>query len=213
MDITLKNIVPQFLEKEKIEGSEIWGAEHVFRKSENIQVVAPSGSGKTSLIHFLYGMRKDYSGDILIEDKKLKRFNAPRLAELRAAQVSVIFQDLRLFKEFSAAKNLEVKRALAPFHSSSKITEMAERLGIANKLSQKAGTCSYGEQQRIAIIRALQQPFDFILMDEPFSHLDDDNSKKAMQLIEEEAAARGAAVILADLHPHSFFNAAHTFHL
>ena len=213
MDITLKNIVPQFLEKEKIEGSEIWGAEHVFRKGEQIQVVAPSGSGKTSLMHFLYGMRKDYSGNILIEDKKLKRFNAPRLAGMRAAQVSVIFQDLRLFKDFSAAKNIEVKRALAPFHSTSKIPEMAERLGIANKLSQKAGTCSYGEQQRIAIIRALQQPFDFILMDEPFSHLDDDNSKKAMQLIEEEAAARGGAVILADLHPLSFFNAGHIYHL
>jgi len=54
---------------------------------------------------------------------------------------------------------------------------MAERLGIQNKLQQAAGKCSYGEQQRIAIIRALQQPFDFIVLDEPFSHLDEDNSK------------------------------------
>ena len=90
---------------------------------------------------------------------------------------------------------------------------MAERLDIANKLTQNAGICSYGEQQRIAIIRALQQPFDFIIMDEPFSHLDENNREKAMQLIEEEAGVRGAAIILADLKPIEFFNAEHIIHL
>lgn len=77
---------------------------------------------------------------------------------------------------------------------------MAERLGIKNKLTQQAETCSYGEQQRIAIIRALQQPFDLIVLDEPFSHLDENNSKIALNLIEEEAAQRNASIILADLH-------------
>ena len=71
----------------------------------------------------------------------------------------------------------------------------------------KAGTCSYGEQQRIAIIRALQQPFNFIILDEPFSHLDEENSKKALALIEQEADKRGAGIILADLQHNPFFNA------
>jgi ABC-type lipoprotein export system ATPase subunit len=213
MSIILKNIIPQFLEKEKVEGSEIWKHEHVFSKGEKIQVVAPSGSGKTSLIHFLYGIRRDYSGNILLEDKKVKKLNAVKLADVRAEQFSIIFQDLRLFSDFSVLKNIEIKRSLSPFHAVSKTAEMAERLGIGNKLSQKAGTCSYGEQQRIAIIRALQQPFDFLLMDEPFSHLDESNGKKAMALIEEEVAARGAGIILADLQPIPFFNADRTLHL
>ena len=213
MTITLQKVVPQFLEKEKIERSEIWGHEQVFNKGEKIKIVAPSGSGKTSLVHFMYGLRKDYSGDILLEKKKLKGKTPARIAAIRATHLSIIFQDLRLFGDISVLQNLEIKRALAPFHSASRIPEMAEKLGIANKLSQKAGLCSYGEQQRIAIIRALQQPFDFIIMDEPFSHLDETNSKKAMSLIETEAAERGACIIIADLEPISFFNPDRILHL
>jgi len=213
MTITLKNIIPDFLEKEKILQSEIWGHEHIFKKGEKIQIVAPSGSGKTSLIHFIYGLRKDFKGDVLIGKKKMKDFSAPELADVRATQISIIFQDLRLFKDTGAAENIEVKRSLAPYHATSPIVAMAERLGIGTKLLQNAGTCSYGEQQRIAIIRSLQQPFDFILMDEPFSHLDENNSIKAMELIEEEAEQRGAAVIIADLAPVSFFNADRIIHL
>jgi putative ABC transport system ATP-binding protein len=213
MIISLKNIVPQFLEKEKIQQSGIWEHEHIFTKGKKIQIVAPSGSGKTSLVHFLYGLRNDYNGDVLFDNKKIKELSVTTLAHIRATQMSIIFQDLRLFKDFSVLQNIEIKRLLAPYHKSSLINGMAERLGIANKLTQNAGTCSYGEQQRIAIIRALQQPFDFIIMDEPFSHLDENNSKKAMQLIEEEAVKRGAGIILADLQPIPFFNADSTIHL
>lgn len=213
MVIALKNIAPQFLEKEKINQSAIWQHDHLFTKGEKIQIVAPSGSGKTSLVHFLYGLRNDYDGALLFNEKKVKSFSATQLAEMRATKMSVIFQDLRLFKDYSVAQNLEIKRVLHPFHTSSRINDMAERLGVENKLKQLAGTCSYGEQQRIAIIRALQQPFDFIIMDEPFSHLDETNSKKALELIEEEAAQRGAGIILADLHPIPFFEATRTLHL
>jgi putative ABC transport system ATP-binding protein len=213
MVIALKNIAPQFLEKEKMERSGIWQQEQNFTKTEKIQIVAPSGSGKTSLVHFLYGLRNDYAGTLLFNEEKIKTFSAPQLADMRATKMSVIFQDLRLFKDYSVAQNLEIKRALHPFHTTSRINEMAERLGVENKLKQLAGTCSYGEQQRIAIIRALQQPFDFIIMDEPFSHLDESNSKKALQLIEEEAALRDAGIILADLHPIPFFEATRTLHL
>ena len=213
MTVSLKNIIPRFLEKEKTDRSEIWGQDLVFRKGEKSQVVAPSGSGKTSLVHFIYGLRSDYDGDIYFGDKNIRAVAPPVLADLRAARMSIIFQDLRLFGDLTVFQNLAVKRALAPYHSDDRIPEMAERLGIGNKLSQTARTCSYGEQQRIAIIRALQQPFDCIIMDEPFSHLDETNSRKAMALIEEEAAARGAAIILADLEPISFFNANSILHL
>jgi ABC-type lipoprotein export system ATPase subunit len=213
MIIALKNIVPQFLEKEKIAQSTIWGHEHSFSKGEKIHIVAPSGSGKTSLIHFLYGIRKDYDGAVLVDNKKLQDSTPSALADMRATKMSIVFQDLRLFKDYSALQNIEIKKQLAPYHKEDRIVAMAERLGIANKLQQNAGTCSYGEQQRIAIIRALQQPFNFIVMDEPFSHLDDNNSKIAMQLIEEEANERGAGIILADLQAIPFFNADRTLHL
>ncbi len=213
MDILLDNIIPDFLEKEKTDKSEVWKKIVSFKEGQKTEIIAPSGSGKTSLIHFLYGMRKDYSGTLLFDIKNIKDINPPELADMRATKLSIVFQDLRLFKEFSVLQNLEIKRTLSPYHKNSLINEMAERLGITNKLSQNAGTCSYGEQQRIAIIRAMQQPFDFIILDEPFSHLDEQNGKKAMELIEEEAYKRGAGIILADLQHNPFFNADTTLHL
>ncbi len=81
---------------------------------------------------------------------------------------------------------------------------MAGRLGVSSKLDQPIRTCSYGEQQRIAIIRSLVQPFDFILLDEPYSHLDEDNRLKAMKLLYEQCEKRSAAMVFADLKPLDF---------
>ena len=69
------------------------------------------------------------------------------------------------------------------------------RLGIADKVDQKVGLMSFGQQQRVAMMRALVQPFDFILADEPISHLDDNNSRIMGQILMEEARKQGAGVI------------------
>lgn len=212
MQITIQQLAPVFLEKEKLQQSEIWNRDIAFSKGEKIQLVAPSGSGKTSLVHFLYGMRKDYTGKISFNGQDISKWNAEQTASARSNHISIVFQDLRLFTEHSALENISIKRSLQPF-GEDRITEMAKRLGIESKLPQNAGICSYGERQRIAIIRALQQPFDFIILDEPFSHLDEANSKKALALIEEEAAKRGAAIILADLEPVPFYKADKTINL
>ncbi len=206
-NIVLQNLFPDFLEKEKIERSQIWNEHITIHKGDRLQIVAPSGSGKTSLVHFLYGLRKDYHGSILFDGKNTKTFSPEDFAKNRQTHLSVIFQDLRIFPEQTARENIDIKRMLQPFHSQSQIESMTGALGVSTKLNQPGKTCSYGEQQRIAIVRALQQPFDFILMDEPFSHLDENNRKKAMALIEEEATKRGAAIILADLKPIEYFKA------
>ena len=213
MEISLNNIIPDFLEKEKTDTSDVWKKTVEIKEGNKTEIIAPSGSGKTSLIHFLYGLRKDYKGTLLFNNENIKNITPIGLADIRAMQLSIVFQDLRLFKDFSVFQNLEIKRTLAPYHKTSLINEMSDKLGITNKLSQKAGTCSYGEQQRISIIRALQQPFNFIILDEPFSHLDEANSIKAMALIEEEADKRGAGIILADLQHNPFFKAGRTLHL
>ncbi len=213
MQIKLQNVKPDFLEPEKISKSQIWNTSVDFANKENVQIVAPSGSGKTSLIHFLYGLRKDYSGTIAYDNNNIAGFDAEEFSIYRQQYISIVFQDLRLFPEQTVLQNLEIKRLLNPFHNESKIEAMANRLGIGNKLNKLCKTCSYGEQQRIAIIRSLQQPFDFLLLDEPFSHLDENNRKKAMELMEEETAARNAAIILADLKPIEYFNAAKTLYL
>ncbi len=213
MQIQLQKVVPTFIEEEKISRSQIWNGSVIFKEGEKIEIVAPSGSGKTSLIHFLYGLRKDYNGTIAYDANSIMAFDAEHFAIYRQQHISIVFQDLRLFAEQTVLQNLEIKRQLNPYHTESKIAAMAKRLGIENKLTKLCKTCSYGEQQRIAIIRALQQPFNFLLLDEPFSHLDEANRKKAMELMEEEAALRKATIVLADLKAIEYFNADRTLHL
>ena len=212
MTITLQDVLPSYFEESRRQQSEVWGKQLVFNKGEYIKIVAPSGSGKSSLTHFLYGMRNEYNGNLLYDKADLKSFSVEDFARYRKDHISIVFQDLRLFTEHSALENISIKRSLHPF-GEDRIAEMAKRLGIESKLPQNAGICSYGERQRIAIIRALQQPFDFIILDEPFSHLDEANSKKALALIEEETAKRGAAIILADLEPVPFYKADKTINL
>jgi len=205
MQILLQEIVPTYFEREQINGSEIWGKNISFTKGENVHVVAPSGSGKTSLIHFIYGLRKDYDGIISYEKENIKNFSLENFSTFRQKNISIVFQDLRLFADQSVRENIELKRQLDPYHPSQKIDEMAQRLGIGNKLTRHAKTCSYGEQQRIAIIRSLMQPFDFLLLDEPFSNLDEANRRKAFELMAEECKQRNASMIFADLKELDFF--------
>ena len=211
--IFLDNVAPGFLQAEQYAASEIWNKKIHFKKGDNVQIVAPSGTGKTSLIHFIYGLRKDYTGTIELDKLKLSGFDVEQLALMRQNTVSVVFQDLRLFLQHSVKENILVKSRLGSAKNIPSMEEMCDSLGIASKLEQTCGTCSYGEQQRVAIIRALQQPFDFILLDEPFSHLDEKNRMKAMSLIEQCAIANNAAIIFADLKPIEFFKATHTYFL
>ena len=207
MQIALQKVNPVFLEKDITASSQVWGQDIFFNNNEQVHIIAPSGSGKTSLIHFLYGLRNDYTGKIFYSNENTSGFDAEKFAVWRQRHISIVFQDLRLFTAQTVFENLEIKRLLCPYHSENKIMAMAKRLGIESKLGKQCNTCSYGEQQRIAIIRSLQQPFDFLLLDEPFSHLDEGNRKIAMELIAEEAAERKASVIFADLKEIGYFKA------
>lgn len=213
MTIALQQILPIYFDQSRTQSSEIWGKDLQFNKGEYIKIVAPSGSGKSSLMHFLYGMRHEYHGNILIDQVPVRQRKIEDLALLRKEKLSIVFQDLRLFPEQTVQENIEIKRQLDPYHPPEKIREMAERLGIGSKLELRSRICSYGEQQRVAIIRALMQPFDFLLLDEPFSHLDERNAQNAMQLMLEESQARQAAIIFADLERIDYFPFTRLYHL
>jgi ABC-type lipoprotein export system ATPase subunit len=213
MYLQLRQLLPTYFDENKKQTSEIWGKDLRFDRGEFIKIVAPSGSGKTSFMHFVYGIRHEYQGSVFYDDHATKKFTAEEFAQYRKDHISIVFQDLRLFPEQTVWENIDIKRQLNPYHPPEKIKEMAERLGIGSKLKFKSRICSYGEQQRVAIIRSLMQPFDVLLLDEPFSHLDEQNSQKAMQLMIEEAQSRGAAIIFADLERIDYFPFTRIYHL
>ncbi|MFL5787801.1 MAG: ATP-binding cassette domain-containing protein [Flavisolibacter sp.] len=213
MYIQLHDLLPSYFKEERKQSSEIWGKELHFNKGEYIKIVAPSGRGKTSLMHFLFGIRKEYSGSVNYDEQVITALNPEDFASYRNSLISIVFQDMRLFPNQTVYENIEIKRQLNPYHSSDMIFTMAERLGIGDKLNSKCSTCSYGEQQRVAIIRALMQPYDFLLLDEPFSHLDEENSQIAMKLMLEESEKRKAAIIFADLERIDYFPFTKLYHL
>lgn len=207
MTISLHHLIPIPL-KDKITStsSDIWNKELIFSTGEKIKVRAPSGTGKTTLVHLLYNMRSDYGGAIFYDNTNISDVHSDTLSNYRQQKISIIFQDLRLFEHLTIKENLELKRIMyKPIYNEEVIYNMAEQLSITHILDQPAALCSYGEQQRAAIIRSLLQPFDWLIMDEPFSHLDIANTAKVAQLIAEECAKREAGFILTDLDDDQHF--------
>lgn len=179
--------------------TQIWAQERAFEPGKRYLISAISGKGKSTLLHIIYGLRKDYSGTLIWQDENSQSFGLNRWSDLRQKDLSIVFQDLRLFPNLSTMDNLRLKNQLHHFKSEAEIITMAERLGIAALLEKPCGQLSYGQRQRAAIIRALCQPFHFLLLDEPFSHLDQENINIACQLIDEEVKKQEAGIILVSL--------------
>jgi len=208
MQLTIQNIIPVPLKDKLLQrNADVWNKAIQFKQGEYVKIKAPSGTGKTTFVHIIYKLRNDFEGDVLWDNKSLSSITANALAILRQQSLSIIFQDLRLFPNLTARENIELNRVLQqPLYESNVIDTMADQLGIASILDQQASLCSYGEQQRIAIVRSLMQPFNWLIMDEPFSHLDKNNIDKATALIEAECKKRNAGFILTDLEDDEHFN-------
>jgi ABC-type lipoprotein export system ATPase subunit len=207
MQLNMQGVVPAHLQ-ERLRGhrSEVWNTDVTMAAGACVRVQAPSGTGKTTLMHMLYGLRSDYTGRISWGGKDIAAMDDAGWARQRRESFSVIFQDLRLFPSLTALENIEVKRLLTNSVAAAKVQEWMSRLGIADKADALAATLSYGEQQRVAIIRALVQPFGWLLMDEPFSHLDVENRQKAIALIQEVVQQQQAGMILAELDSNDYFD-------
>jgi putative ABC transport system ATP-binding protein len=216
MTISLQQVVPTPIqEKILARRSDVWNAQVELGGTHWTKLRAPSGSGKTTLIHILWQLRKDYSGQVLYNQTPANSLSDDALSAMRQQQLSVVFQDLRLFGHLTARENIELKRRMThpALYPASRVDEMAAELGVQHVLEQQAATCSYGEQQRIAIIRALMQPFELLLMDEPFSHLDKANTARAAALIAAECRRRQAGFILTDLDDDDYFPYTQQLHL
>jgi len=201
MTIRLEKLLPLPLLELPRDRSGIWEAEEVvFKPGRSYRVEAPSGKGKTTLLSILFGIRKDYRGSVFLDERNLNTFSSREWSGIRKRKLSIVFQGLELFDELSALENIRLKNAITGYRTEKEIMEQADRLHIAGFMDRKAGILSFGQQQRVAIIRALAQPFEFLLADECFSHLDNAVSTTAMELIREECRRQGAGLIITTLN-------------
>lgn len=201
-NITLDNTLPQvFLQRTDLK-SDIWRQKVKLEKGKTYLVEASSGTGKSSLCSFIIGYRKDFDGKILFDERDSRQLSISDWIELRGRHISLLFQELRLFPELTAMENVEIKNSLTHFKSKKEIEGWFEALGIADKMQSPVRLMSFGQQQRVAMIRALVQPFDFLLADEPISHLDEENSKAMADIMTEEARRQGAGIIITSIGKH-----------
>lgn len=182
--------------------SDIWNQDVTFEKGKLYLVEANSGTGKSSLCSYIYGYRHDYQGQILFDGEDIRKYSVARWTDIRKQHFALLWQELRMFPELTAWENVEIKNKLTGHQTKEQILTWFEMLGIADKLNAKMGRISFGQQQRVALIRALCQPFDFLFVDEPISHLDDANSAIMGQIMVEEAKKQGAGIIATSIGKH-----------
>ena len=200
--IHLQQTLPQvFADRDSIT-SEVWHHNISFQKGKMYLIEAASGTGKSSLCSYIYGYRRDYQGLINFDETNIKSYSVKQWVEVRKHSLSMLFQDLRIFTELTALENIQLKNNLTGYKKKKEILSLFETLGITDKLDVKAGKLSFGQQQRVAFIRSLCQPFDFLFLDEPVSHLDDENGRIMGEMIIAEAEKQGAGVIVTSIGKH-----------
>ena len=180
--IKLNNVLPHVFEQVSDLQSDVWKKDICFEKGHLYLVEAASG--------------------VVFDQKDVRTFNVNNWVNIRQKHISHLFQELRLFPELTAMENVKIKNDLTGFKTDKQIVQWFDMLGIGDKLDAKIGRMSFGQQQRVAMIRALVQPFDFILVDEPISHLDDHNSQIMGDIMMAEAKAQGAGVIVTSIGKH-----------
>lgn len=186
--------------------SELWNKDVTFDKGHLYLVEADSGKGKSTFCSYVVGYRHDYTGGVLFDHRDTRSLKVSEWVDVRRCHISHLFQELRLFPELTAMENVEIKNKLTGYKSKDQIVQWFDMLGIGDKLNSKVGFMSFGQQQRVAMIRALVQPFDFILVDEPISHLDDNNARIMGDIMMSEAKRQGAGVMVTSIGKHMDLN-------
>lgn len=209
----MASVVPSVFAQHHDMRSEVWRQEVSFERGRLYLVEAGSGKGKSTFCSYILGYRHDYSGRVLFDDRDTRGFKVRDWVDMRRKHISVLFQELRLFPELTAMENVQIKNKLTNFKTEAEIGEWFEMLGIDDKRDTKIGRMSFGQQQRVAMMRALVQPFDFILADEPISHLDDTNAGIMGEILIKEARAQGAGVIVTSIGKHIALDYEKTFML
>lgn len=154
-------------------------------KGEIVTLVGPSGAGKTTFLHIMGTLLKPASGEVVINGKKVYGMTEKQLSRFRNQHIGFVFQFHHLLPEFTAIENVCIPAFIKkiPRHDAEKkARELLDFLGLGDRLEHKPGELSGGEQQRVAVARALINNPDIILADEPSGNLDSQNRKELHEL-------------------------------
>ena len=168
-------------------------------KGEFVSIVGASGSGKTTLLQLLGTLEKTDSGEIVVDGKSVSNLSEKELSSFRNKEIGFVFQFHNLLVEFSALENVCLPAYIAgksKKEAEAKATEILTMLGMQERLSHKPNELSGGEQQRVAVARALINSPAIILADEPSGNLDSKNAKDLHNLLLKLNQETGQTIVI-----------------
>jgi lipoprotein-releasing system ATP-binding protein len=143
-------------------------------------IVGASGAGKSTLLHILSGLDRPDSGEVYFEDNNIIKMSNDKLAKFRNGNMGFVFQFHHLLPEFTALENVAIPQLIngtSLSKAEKKGVELLDRLGLADRINHKPAELSGGEQQRVAVARAMANDPSIIFADEPSGNLDTENSE------------------------------------
>jgi len=160
-----------------------------FPQGDFVAVMGPSGSGKSTLLNLLGALDRPTHGNYLLAGQDVSRLNDDQLSEIRNQRIGFIFQSYNLISQYTVLENIAVPLMYRPVGSPRPASdlnhcrELAERVGLGDRVNHRPSQLSGGQQQRVAIARALVNQPDIILADEPTGNLDTATGQEIMQLL------------------------------
>lgn len=170
------------------------------KEGEITVIIGPSGSGKSTLLHILGGLDRPSSGKVLVGGNELSFLSEEELAAFRNRTLGFIFQFHHLLPEFTALENVAMPALIRGERleaAEAKAVELLQEVGLGERTEHKPSELSGGEQQRVAVARALMNDPRLVLADEPSGNLDEENSQKLHQLLTDLAQRRGLTFVIA----------------
>jgi putative ABC transport system ATP-binding protein len=199
----------------KVDVPALRGVDLAVQKGEFLSIVGPSGSGKSTLFHIIGGLTSPTAGQIHVGSRDLATLTDAGRTELRKHTVGFVFQKFNLLPNLTARDNIAVKRFISG--ADSKRDEMFEEvlrlLGIAHRLDHKPNALSGGEQQRIAIARAIVNHPAILLADEPTGNLDTENSKAVLGVLRDLNQRMGQTILMITHNPEAAAYGHSTVHM
>ena len=175
------------------------GIDASFRKDQTVSIVGSSGSGKSTLLHLMGGLDHPSSGKVLFKEQDIFSYTTDTLSNWRNQNIGFVFQSHHLLPDFTALENIMLPGMIAGLsqgQSRKRAEELLSEVGLNDRATHKPGQLSGGEQQRIAIVRALVNSPDIILADEPTGNLDTKTGERIGTLLKEICHAQQATLIM-----------------
>ena len=171
---------------------------------EFVSIVGPSGSGKSTLFYILGGLTRASSGHVRVAGVDFAALGDAELTRMRKSKIGFVFQKFNLLPTLTAMSNVEIAHGIAASGEPldrGRLAELADMLGIAGRLGHRPSELSGGEQQRVAILRALVTKPAIILADEPTGNLDTKNSDAVLGLLRHSNKVFGQTVLMITHNP------------